>query len=58
MLEKIILAPGCRGTELLRSLAEHGINCINLRIMGAYELARTAFMRSGITVPEEFISTQ
>lgn len=56
MQERIILAPGCNGSELLKSLADHGINCLNLRVMGSYELAHTALMRSGITVEQEFVS--
>ncbi len=55
MKEQIILAPGCKGNELLRSLAEHGINCMNLRIMSAYGLAEIALMRSGITIEEDLI---
>ena len=56
MQERIILAPGCNGSELLKSLADHGINCLNLRVMGSYELAHMALMRSGITVGQEFVS--
>ena len=55
MKEKIILTPGCNGTELLRSLAKEGINTIGLRIMGASELARTALMHSGVSVEEKFL---
>ena len=56
MREKIILAPGAKGPELTKSLAMHGINCINLRICGAGELARMALMRSGVPIPEDFVS--
>ena len=49
MKEKIILAPGLNGNELMRSLALHGVNCIGMRICGAAELARLALMRSGIS---------
>ncbi len=56
MRERIILAPGANGSELLKSLAMHGVNCFNLRICSAPELARIALMRSGITITEEFIS--
>jgi len=56
MREKIILAPGCNGNELLRSLAARGINCINLRIVSAYQLAHMALMRSGITIDQDFVS--
>ncbi len=56
MKERIILAPGANGSELLKSLAMYGVNCFNLRICSAPELARIALMRSGITITEEFIS--
>ena len=58
MKEKIILAPGLNGNELLRSLALHGINCIGIRICGAAELARLALMRSGISIAQDFISAK
>ncbi len=58
MKEKIILAPGLNGNELMRSLALHGINCIGLRICGAAELARLALMRSGISIAENFVSAK
>ena len=56
MREKIILAPGLGGSELLRSLALHGINGIGMRVLGAAELARLALMRSGIPVDTDFVS--
>lgn len=40
MREKICFAPGVRGQELLKNLAIHGVNCINLKFLGAGELAR------------------
>lgn len=58
MKEKIILAPGLSGNELMRSLALHGINCIGMRICGAAELARLALMRSGIPVSGDFVSAR
>lgn len=58
MREQIILAPGANGGELLKSLAMHGVNCFNLRILSSGELARIAMMRSGIAIKEEFISTR
>ena len=58
MKEKIILAPGLNGNELMRSLALHGINCIGIRICGAAELARLALLRSGISISEDFISAK
>ena len=56
MREKIILAPGANGGELTKSLAMHGMNCFNLRIVSAGELARIAMMRSGIAIKEDFVS--
>ena len=56
MNERIILAPGVNGNELLKSLAMHGVNCFNLRICSAAELARIALMRSGIQITEVFVS--
>lgn len=58
MRERILLAPGLRGSELIKNLAIHGVNCINLKIMGAAELARYALMRSGISISEEFVSSR
>ena len=40
MNERIILAPGINGDELLRSLATNKVNCFNVRIMNAVGLAR------------------
>lgn len=56
MKECIILAPGARGTELIKSLAMHGVNSFNLRICNAVELARISLMRSGTSVAEDFVS--
>ena len=58
MKERIILAPGLNGAELIRSLALHGVNCIGMRICGAAELARLALMRSGIAITEDFVSAR
>jgi len=58
MKEKIILAPGANGTELTKSIAMHGVNCFNIRICGACELARLLLMRSGIPIIEEFLSSR
>ena len=58
MKEKIIIAPGLNGNELMRSLALHGVNCIGMRICGAAELARLALMRSGVSISENFISAK
>ena len=56
MREKIILAPGVNGGELTKSLARHGVNCFNLRIVSAGEMARIAMMRSGLSITEDFVS--
>jgi len=58
MRERIILAPGANGGEMTKSLAMHGVNCFNLRIVGAGELARMAMMRSGISITEDFVSSR
>ena len=58
MREQIILAPGANSGELTKTLAMHGINCFNLRICGAGELARLVLMRSGIAIKEDFISSR
>ena len=58
MRERIILAPGANGGELTKSLAMHGVNCFNLRIISAGELARIAMMRSGISITEDFVSSR
>lgn len=57
MQEKIILAPGVKKQELLKSLALKGNRFINLKIMGAGELARTALMKSGVAISEDFVSS-
>ncbi len=58
MKERIILAPGINGTELIRNLALQGVPCFNVKVCGAAELARMALMRSGIPVQGEFINTR
>jgi CRISPR/Cas system-associated exonuclease Cas4 (RecB family) len=57
MRETIVFAPGLNGQELIKNLAMHGKNCINLRICNAGELARTALMRSGISIKEDFVDS-
>ena len=56
MREQIYVAPGANGTELTKCLAMQGINCFNVRIYGAGELARMGLMRSGISISEDFVS--
>lgn len=58
MQEKIIFAPGAKGTELLRSLANHGKGQTGTRVMGAIELARFSNMRCGITPSTHLLSFQ
>ena len=57
MKERIIFAPGANGSELLKSLALHGINCFNWRICGSATLAELALMRSGKTIGGKLISS-
>ena len=56
MLERILFIPGTSPTELLRTLASHGVNTLGLRVMGATEFARMALMRSGVAVPQEYLA--
>lgn len=53
--EKIILAPGCNGSELLRSMAKFGANTFGYRVMSSIELSKTALIRSGINVTEDYL---
>lgn len=55
MTERILLAPGANGTELIRMLARFGKNTLGLRIMNAAELAKFALMRSGVILNERFL---
>ena len=55
MTERIILAPGANAGDLLRTLARFGINTMGTRIVSSLELARTALMRSGVSVRERFL---
>lgn len=57
MKERIILAPGINGNELIKNLALHGVNTFNTRIFSSGEFARAALMRSGITVTDGFIDS-
>lgn len=56
MKEKILLAPGVNGTELLRTLAKNGKNTLGLRVMNGVQLAQEALVRSGIAVPQSFLT--
>lgn len=58
MRERYILAPGAKGKATIKNLALHGVNCINLKIVSAGELARTALMKSGVSIEEEFVSSR
>lgn len=55
MTETIVLAPGAKGGEMLKSLAMCGVRCVNLRIVNGGELARIALMRSGIPIEEKLV---
>ena len=55
MKEKILVVSGISGNELLKNMAIHGLNCINLRICSPVELARLALLRSGITIRDTLI---
>ena len=46
MQERIILAPGLYGNELTKNMALHGVDCFDLRIVSAAELAK--IFRTGL----------
>ncbi len=54
MQERILIAPN--ETELLRTLAQHGISTLGLRVMQPAELAEFMLMRSGIPFGEPEIT--
>lgn len=56
MRETIYFAPVAKSNEIIKGMALFGVNAINLKIMGAVELARYALMKSGISIDEEFVS--
>ena len=56
MKERIVLATGAGGNDLLKSLALHGANCFNLRIFSSIDLAKYVLTKSGVTVKEGFIN--
>ena len=58
MKERIILAPGVSETEMLRTLAKSGVNTMGWRFMNAAQLAKTALMKSGITIEETFLTSK
>ena len=58
MREIIYLAPNAKGSELLKSLALHGRNCFNLKIINAIELSRIALMRCAVPISEDFLSSK
>lgn len=55
MKERIVVASGLKPNQLIKSMALHGINTMNLRIVNGAELARLMMMRNGISITEEFI---
>ena len=58
MKERIILAPGISETEMLRTLAKSGVNTMGWHFMNAAQLAKTALMKSGISVEETFLTSK
>ena len=57
MQERIILAPGLYGNELTKNMALHGVDCFDLRIVSAAELAKIALMRAGVSITEDFVDS-
>ena len=57
MQERIILAPGLYGNELIKNMALHGVDCFDLRIVSAAELAKIALMRAGVSITEDFVDS-
>ena len=58
MQERIILMPNANGTELVRSLAAHGVCAAGLRICDSLEFARTGLSNSGRTVKGKLINSR
>ena len=58
MKEKIILAPGCNGTELLRTIAKFGKNTIGYRVLGSLELSKLALMKSGLSMTGDYLTSR
>lgn len=56
MLTTILFSPSLASTELLRTLAKFGKNTLGLRILGDAELSKTALMRAGLSVTEEYLT--
>lgn len=56
MKERILLAPSVNGTELLRTLAQHGVGTFGLRVMGLAEFAELSLMRCGKALDRELVS--
>lgn len=54
-MEHIIITSSLNATETLRSLALNGKDTMGLRVMSPLEFARTALMRSGISVTKDFL---
>lgn len=57
MKERILLAPSANGTELLRTLAQHGIGTFGLRVMGLAEFADYVLMCSGKALDRELVTS-
>lgn len=58
MSEHIVLVPKVSGNELLRTMAKFGQDTLGVRIVSALELAKIALMRSGICIPETFLTRE
>jgi len=54
--ETIILAPGAKQAELLKSLAKVNVNTFGFRIVSSCELANIALERNGIAIKQTFLS--
>ena len=55
MNERIYLAPGIMGPEMMTSLALKGINCFNMRFLNGAQLSTLALERSGVSLTESVI---
>ena len=57
MKERIVLAPGANGRELLKSLAMHGVRSVNLRIVSGGELARIMLAMKNVLSELDSVNT-
>ncbi len=56
MKETYVLATGAGGSDLLKSLAIHGVGSLGMHFFSSNDLAQYVLMKSGITVTEGLIS--